>query len=253
MNILVVNDDGIKSTGIMALVEALSNVADVYVCAPEGQRSGNSQSITIGKTVYVKPVDFPGAMGALETTGTPADCAKIGIQFFKEEGNPIDMVYAGINLGSNLGKDTLYSGTVGAALEGAVSGIHSVAVSVDSHQASHFDVACEMAIDVIDFVLHKTTVNTVLNINVPDLPREEIKGIRYTSLGSRYYIDKFDEQEDGGFILEGEPTDLTDISKDLDVTATNDGYASITPLQFDYTEHEMIDTVSKWGLTIRKE
>ena len=253
MNILVVNDDGIRSAGIMALTEALSKVADVYVCAPDGQRSGNSQSITIGKKVFVRHVDFPCAKGALETTGTPADCTKIGLQFFKEEGNPIDMVYTGINLGSNLGKDTLYSGTVGSALEGAVSGVHSVAVSVDSHKATHFDVACELAIDVIDFVREKTTVDTVLNINVPDLPREEIKGIRYTNLGSRYYIDKFESQEDGGFMLDGEPTDLTDVSKKLDITATVDGYASITPLQFDYTEFDMIDTVSKWGLKIREE
>jgi 5'-nucleotidase len=251
MNVLVVNDDGINTAGIKALVEALSRVADVYVCAPDGQRSGKSQSITIGQTVFVESVEFPFAKGALSTSGTPADCAKIGLQFFAERGHKIDMVYTGINHGSNLGKDTLYSGTVGAAMEGAVSGYHSVAVSVDSHQASHFDVACEMAIDVMDFVLNETGTDTILNINVPDLPREEIKGIRYTILGNRYYIDKFEAQADGGYKLDGEPCDLTDVSKDLDVTATTDGYASITPLHFDYTQYEELEQVRNCGLKIR--
>lgn len=251
MNILVVNDDGIKSNGIRALTKALSEVADVYVCAPSGQRSGKSQSISIKETVHVKHVEFPFAKDALETTGTPADCTKIGLQFFAEGGHKIDMVFAGINHGSNLGHDTLYSGTVGAAMEGAVSGYHSVAVSVDSHEASHFDVACEMAIDLMDFVLNETTADTVLNINVPDLPREEIRGIKYTVLGGRYYIDKFEEQKEGGFVLDGEPRDLTESSKKLDITAAADGYASVTPLHFDYTQYDKLQEVSACGLKIR--
>jgi 5'-nucleotidase len=250
MNILVVNDDGIETAGIKALVQALSKVADVYVCAPDRQNSGKSQSISIKTKVYVTPAEFPCAKGALKTTGTPADCTKIGLQFFAEEGHKIDMVYAGINHGSNLGKDTLYSGTVGAAMEGAVSGCHAVAVSVDSHQASHFDVACEMAVDVMDYVLNKTTTDTILNINVPDLPREEIKGIKYTTLGGRYYIDKFEEQAEGGYILDGEPHTLDDEAGVMDITAISENYASVTPLHFDYTQYEKIEDLKHTGLEI---
>ena len=250
MNILVVNDDGIETAGIKALAKALSTVADVYVCAPASQQSGKSQSISIKTEVFVEKVDFPFAKGALSTTGTPADCTKIGLQFFADQGHPIDMVYSGINHGSNLGRDTLYSGTVGAAMEGAVSGHHSVAVSVDSHQASHFDVACQLALDVIDFVLKETSADTVLNINVPDLPREEIRGLRYTVMGGRYYIDSFAPRESGGYVLDGEPGDLSELSEEYDVKAVTEGYASITPLHFDYTQYDMVEKVAGCGLTI---
>ncbi len=140
------------------------------------------------------------------------------------------MVYSGINFGSNLGMDTLYSGTVGAAMEGALTGVHSVAVSVDSHEARHFDVACELALDVMSFVRTKTSPATVLNINVPDQPREKIKGIRFTRLGGRYYRDIFVPSEGGGYKMEGAPDAVADDRKLLDVTALAEGYASITPL-----------------------
>lgn len=250
MNILVTNDDGIKSPGIEALVAALSKVANVYVCAPNGQQSAKSQSITLGETVCVEPVDFPHAKGAYQTSGTPADCTKIGLQFFEEAGIEIHMVYSGINLGSNLGKDTLYSGTVGAAMEAAIDGYHAVAVSVDSHEATHFDTACQLAVDVIDLVYDKMDKHTVININTPDLPREEIKGIRYTILGDRYYDDKFKLVEDNKYRLTGEPADFSKHPENFDVYAAHHGYASITPLHFDYTDFEKLETVKKWSLNI---
>ena len=123
IHILVSNDDGIRATGITALIKALSSRegVNVYVCAPDGQRSGNSQSISLNGTVYVSEVKVDGAKLAWQTSGTPADCVKIGLQKCEELGLEIDMVFAGINMGSNVGKDTLYSGTVGAAKEAAVS------------------------------------------------------------------------------------------------------------------------------------
>ena len=141
MNILVVNDDGINAAGINKLVQALSRVADVYVFAPDGQRSAKSHSLTLTDCVYMTPVDFPGAVKAYTLSGTPADCTKFGLQLLEDEGIRVDMVYSGINMGSNLGRDTLYSGTIGAAAEAALDGYKAVAVSVDSHTPTYFE-AC---------------------------------------------------------------------------------------------------------------
>lgn len=250
MNILVVNDDGIRAPGIRALVDALAKVADVYVCAPDGQRSAKSHSITLGDSVLIQPVDFPGAKAALQTSGTPADCTKIGLQFFAEEGISIDMVYSGMNLGSNLGWDTLYSGTVGAAAEAAMSGIHAVAVSVASHEATHFETAGDLAVRVMDKVYKKLDPHIVLNLNVPDLPREKIKGIKVVPLGNRYYDDKFHLGEDGRYSLSGQPADYSHMEIEVDVTAVHADYATITPLQFDFTERKQIENIRGWDLDL---
>lgn len=249
MNILVVNDDGIQSPGLRALVDALADKAQVFVCAPDGQRSAKSHSITLGETVYIQPVEYPGAKGALQTSGTPADCTKIGIQFFEEEGNPIDMVYSGMNLGSNLGWDTLYSGTVGAAAEAAMSGIHAVAVSVASHNARHFEGAGVLAAALTDHIYGKMDPSVVINLNVPDLPKEQIKGIKVVPLGQRYYDDKFHMVEENQYTLSGNPADYSK-SGEVDVTAVHDDYATLTPLQFDFTDKQNLDRVKEWNLSL---
>lgn len=250
MNILIVNDDGIQSKGIWHLVQALSKAADVYVCAPDGQRSAKSHSITLGEGVIIQPVEFPGAKGALQTSGTPADCTKIGLQFFEEEGIKIDMVYSGINMGSNLGLDTLYSGTIGAAAEAAISGVQAVAVSADDHQATHFDTACKLAVDVIDHIYGKLDPSVVVSINVPDLPASEIKGVKTALLGGHYYDDRFHHVEGSRYALSGQPADYSGASLDYDLASVYAGYATITPLRFDFTDHGNLETVEKWGLTI---
>lgn len=249
MNILVVNDDGIQSPGLRALVEALSKKAKVFVCAPDGQRSAKSHSITLGENVLIQPVIYPGAEDALQTSGTPADCTKIGLQFFAETGNSIDMVYSGMNLGSNLGWDTLYSGTVGAAAEAAMSGIHAVAVSVASHNASHFETAGELAADMIDRVYGKVDPSIVMNINVPDLPKDQIKGIKVVPLGQRYYDDKFHLVEENQYTLSGNPADYSETGE-VDVTAVHGDYATVTPLQFDFTAKKYLDLVKEWNLSL---
>ena len=249
MNILVVNDDGIQSAGLRALVNALSKRADVFVCAPDGQRSAKSHSITLGENVYIQPVAYPGAKGALQTSGTPADCTKIGLQFFAEEGNPIDMVYSGMNLGSNLGWDTLYSGTVGVAIEAAMSGIHGVAVSVASHEADQFDAAGDLAVALIDHVYGKLDPSVVMNLNVPNLPKEQIKGIKVVPLGRRYYDDKFRPVEEEGYALSGGPIDYSQ-EDGVDIAAVHADYATLTPLQFDFTDRKNLDTVKEWNLSL---
>ncbi len=256
LNIMVVNDDGITSRGLRELVNTLRTKANIYVSAPDGEHSGASQSITITEPIRVYDFDYEGAEAAYAVTGTPTDCVKAGLQFYKERGVKMDMVYSGINIGSNFGKDTLYSGTIGAAMEAALSNVRAVAVSVDSHSATHFETACEAALAVVDKSMNELTPDTILNINAPDLPPEEVKGIRYTALGNRFYIDKFIpvESEDGdSYMLDGAPLDLNDIEEKYDVTATWDNYVSITPLQFDYTAYDMIEKVASWGLKLEKE
>lgn len=250
MNILVVNDDGIQSKGIWHLVQALSKAADVYVCAPDGQRSAKSHSITLGQEVIIQPVDFPGAKGALQTSGSPADCTKIGLQFFAEEGIKMDMVYSGINMGSNLGMDTLYSGTIGAAAEAAISGVQAVAVSADDHEATHFDTACKLAVDVIEHVYGQAgPVRGGEHQRAgPSRGGDQRRQNRFA--GRPYYDDRFHRVEGSRYALSGQPADYSDSSLDYDLAAVYAGYATITPLRFDFTDRGSFETVEKWGLTI---
>lgn len=245
MNILVVNDDGINAKGIKSLVKALGEVADVYVSAPSSQRSAAAQSISIRDEVIVEESKMPGAIRAFSVSGTPADCTKIGLQFLGKEGIAIDMVFSGINMGSNLGYDTLYSGTVGAAMEGAITGIRSVAVSVDSHEANHFETACKLAVGIIPFAMERVSPETVLNLNIPDLPEKEIKGIKYTRLAGRYYNDGFQPTGNGGYKMQGAPFVTEGDESELDICALDKKYCSVTTLKVDHTDKLMIKRIQK--------
>lgn len=252
MNILVTNDDGIQASGIRNLVKVLSQTAEIYVCAPHTQRSASGHGITVGKPIEVEGTDFEHAVKAYATTGTPADCVKIGTKILNDQGIKIDMVFSGINLGGNLGTDTLYSGTVSAAIEGSLCGIPSVAVSVNSHKASHFELACDLALGVCRNGFSKMSARTVLNINTPDLPKEEIKGVKYTRLGMREYKEWFRPKtgENGKtqYWYEGNPVVYEGLPDDIDVISMQDGYASITPLHYDLTDYELVDEIKKWRL-----
>ena len=260
LNILLTNDDGIYADGINELAKTLAAVADVYICAPEEERSASSHSITVRKPFKVREVDHPTAVWAASVAGTPADCVKVGVKVLRTRDVEIDMVFSGINHGANLGTDTLYSGTVSAALEGCLNGIPSVAVSVDSHHAEHFDYACELAVNAARSLWEQIQVGTanhrvVLNINVPNRPREEIRGLRYTRLGDRRYLELFiplDEEGDarlpGEFRYTGDPVHYENLPPDVDVAANQDGYASITPIDTDLTCYGMIEKIKTWNL-----
>lgn len=249
MYFLLVNDDGIESEGLHALVDALSEVGTVYVCAPDVQQSGMSHSISLVGSITVKEWQVRNAVKAWRVTGTPADCTKMGLQMCEKEGIKPDIVFSGVNKGSNLGVDTLYSGTVGAAMEAALQGIHGVAVSVNSHGATHFEGACKLAVQAIDYVM-TLPENIVVNINAPNVPIEEIKGIRYSRLGPNYYVDGFVLQENGEYVLEGYIPDYSYLPEEVDVGANYAKYATVTPLKFDITAYEYLDTVKDWNLKI---
>lgn len=252
MNILVANDDGIQARGIKELVKALSQIASVYVCAPESQRSASGHGITVSKPIIIEEETFENAEYALKISGTPADCVKIGMRTLEQKGIKVDMVFSGINHGGNLGSDTLYSGTVSAAIEGSLLGVPSVAVSVNSHEAEYFEYACELAVEAVKKAYDKMDAKTVLNINTPNLPKEEIKGLRFTTLGPREYKEVFVpvETEDGrtGYMYSGDPVVYDNLPETIDVVADQDGYASITPLHSDLTDYKLADKISEWRI-----
>lgn len=257
MRILVTNDDGISAQGIRELATALATKAEVYVVAPNTQQSACGHGITVRRPILVNEVDFPGVARAWTVSGTPADCVKLGLRLLGKEGITVDFVFSGINHGSNLGTDTLYSGTVSGAIEGVINGIPSVAVSVYAANPKHFGPSCDMALQALDLAYGKLDGNTVLNINLPDIPAEELKGLRITRLGAREYDEDFSPVEDAegrtGYVYTGEPVIYKDLPDDIDVIAIQDGFASITPLHYDLTNHSLVEEVKTWGFHVSKE
>jgi len=200
----------------------------------------------------MREVEFPNAKRAWEMTGTPADCVKLGLKLLSEQGIKIDMVCSGINHGGNYGTDTLYSGTVSAAIEGCICGVPAVAVSVNSHKPLTFEVACDLAVRTVKAAADKIDSNTVLNINVPNLPPSEIKGVKITRLGAREYEGWFEQKENEKGEIEywysGTPVVYENLPGDIDVIAMQEGYATITPLHYDLTSYKLIEEVKSWGI-----
>ena len=257
MNILVSNDDGIKAEGIRRLAETLSGQGDVYVFAPHSQRSANSQALSIHEDIIIKKIpweDFPVAKEAYSVSGTPADCVKMGIDLLRRNGIEIDVVYAGINHGGNLGSDTMYSGTVSAAAEGAFEGKPAVAVSVNSHTPEHFEGCLVLAEKILPFAMKTAGKGQVISINTPDVPVGEIKGVVPAKLGEVKYDQWFkviDENEDSvvyryaGFPVESEGWD-----EETDALAIRRGYATIAMVHYDLNDYEGLEEIKKWGIKL---
>lgn len=251
MKILLTNDDGILAEGIRNLAKALGTVAEVFVFAPDSQRSACGHGITVAVPIEVRETEVSGATAAWSLSGTPADCVKLGLRILKEHNIAVDYVFSGINHGSNLGTDTLYSGTVSGAIEGVINGIPSMAVSVNSHEPEYFDFSCEMALMALKTSSGKIDEGTVLNINLPHLPGPEVKGVRVTRLGAREYDEDFKVEiaDNGGksYRYSGTPVVYSGLPEDIDVIAVQDGYASITPLHYDLTNYNLVEKVKSWG------
>lgn len=252
MNILIANDDGIDARGIHELAEALSEVADIYICAPDSQRSASGHGITVSKPITADETEFNGAKLAIKLSGTPADCVKLGLRILEQKGIEIDMVYSGINHGGNLGTDTLYSGTVSAAIEGTICGKPAVAVSVNSHTPEHFQYACLLAKQAFEKTKDRLSPDTVLNINVPDLPADQVKGVKYATLGNREYKEFFApiKTDDGKtqYMYSGDPVIYEGLPDTIDVIAMQNGYATITPLHRDLTDYKLMDEIKNWRI-----
>jgi len=242
LKILISNDDGIHAKGIKVLAERLSREPenDVYVVAPDRERSATGHSLTLHKPLRTELIEMPGKVkSAWSTTGTPSDCVKLAITELLP--TKPDMVISGINNGPNLGSEILYSGTVAAAMEGAFLGIPSVAVSLQWGEQRHFDVAAEVLARLVKvFPKAHLESRSLLNVNIPNVPLAEIAGVRLTEVGVRGYEDYFEKRTDprgriyywlaGTAIEEGE-------AETTDAWAILNKFVSITPVAFNFTDH----------------
>lgn len=235
--ILITNDDGIFAPGIYALWEAMQEVGQTTVVAPDTEQSAVGHAITLSDPLRVEGIHRTGGFEGFAVSGTPADCAKIAINSLLE--NKPDVLVSGINLGSNVGNNIIYSGTVSAATEGTMLGIPSVAISINSFNSDEFRGAKETAIKVVHYLINNTLPSgTLLNVNVPYCPPEEIKGIKVTRQGNQYFQDDFDQRKDPRgrtyYWMKGK---IVDDDQELyyDSKAVCDGYVSITPIHFQMT------------------
>ncbi len=243
---LLVNDDGVLAPGLAALFDSVQEHGEITVLAPHQERSAMSQAITVNQPLRLTEVER-GYM----LDGTPADCVKMGLLGLDLAP---DFVLSGINAGSNLGWDTLYSGTVGAALEGALQGIPSIAFSLCG-SSDFFPIASQIVKKLLleepGFLLHPNLVPTggILNINIPALPLDEIKGVRITRLGGRDYSGVMERRQDPRgnhyYWMGGRPILPDSDELDIDSIAVEYGYVSITPLKFDLTFHEAIPELER--------
>ncbi len=242
MNILISNDDGILANGIKALIKELSKNHDVYVIAPDRERSAAGHSITLHTPLRVQEIDVKyGAKRCWMTTGTPGDCIKIGVNAILDNTELPDLIISGINHGPNLGGDILYSGTVSCAMEGALLGVPSIAVSLASLKSEYedFKFAAEFTAKFIDKMSdYKFPAKTVLNINVPGLDKEDISGIAVTELGKRMFTDNYERRIDPrGKVYYWMAGELITEPEDArtDIAAVRNNKISITPITYDMT------------------
>lgn len=268
MNILVSNDDGILALGVRTLATTLAAAGHrVTVVCPDRERSATGHGLTMHKPIRAEQVTeiFPPEIEAWGCSGTPSDCVKLALGALLDA--PPDMVVSGINHGANLGTDVLYSGTVSAAMEGALEGIPAIAVSLTRYSGGTFDVAATFVANLLATESHlPLSPSLLLNVNVPSLPSEQIKGAKVTRQGIRRYYDQFEKRTDprgktyywlAGEVLEDVedpiaqqhyPPALRDslLAIATDVEAIQNGYISITPLQYNLTAVTGLTALAQW-------
>jgi 5'-nucleotidase len=246
VKILVSNDDGYRAEGLRALAGALGEFGDVTVVAPDRNRSGASNSLTLDVPLRVTHADE----NVYFVTGTPTDCVHLAISGLFEFEH--DMVVSGINDGANLGDDVLYSGTVAAAVEGRFLGLPAMAVSLCTgvHSGQHFATAARVARDLVARMLSQPLDPTmILNVNVPDRPYEELRGLRATRLGYRHRAERVVKSQDPKgrpVYWVGSAGPQQDAGPGTDFHAVSEGLVSVTPLQLDLTRHAALDDIGGW-------
>ncbi len=245
MQILVSNDDGVHAPGIKCLAQSLADLGTIHVVAPDRDRSAASHSLTLEQPLRVLELDN----GFVQINGTPTDCVHLAITGWLQQ-RP-DMVVSGINAGANLGDDVLYSGTVAAAIEGRSLGYPTVAISlVNEGEVNHYETAGFYAKQIVQHLTkNPLSKDIILNVNVPNLPIEDIKGIKVTRLGSRHMSEKmvpsFDPRGKTIYWV-GPAGGGQDAGEGTDFHAISEGYVSVTPLKTDLTAKEQLSSVSEW-------
>ncbi len=248
MHILVTNDDGYLAPGIQLLARYLAEIAEITVVAPDRNKSGASNSLTLLRPLRVGKAEN----GHFHVDGTPTDCVHLALTGLLER--VPDMVVSGINSGPNLGDDVLYSGTVAAAMEGRNLGLPAMAVSLASFKPNHFESAAKAVIHLLDRLpsLGLSVVDhaaTILNVNVPDLPYENIKGFQATRLGKRHKAESVIRSHDprGAEIFWVGPVgEEADAGEGTDFYAIQNSYISVTPIHIDLTRYSAIDATRDW-------
>ncbi len=253
-HILVCNDDGITARGIKALVSVAREFGDVTVVAPDSAQSGMGHAITIGEPLRLVEEEVEHGFMGWACSGTPADCVKLatGVLMPKKP----DLLISGINHGANYSISVVYSGTMSAAMEGAIEGIPSIGFSLcDFSHDADFTASKEVARVIIRKALATPfPVGTLLNVNIPKLPFDDIKGIRITRQSIGRWIEQFDERLDPYgrkyYWLTGK-FEHNDEGHDTDIWALDNGFVSVCPVQFDLTAHHAIAPLNQWNLQIR--
>lgn len=250
LDILVSNDDGIHAEGLRVLAEAVAPLGHVIIIAPDREQSATSHSLTLHRPLRVRKI----APDILSVDGTPTDCVLLGVHGFLER-KPA-LVVSGINHGPNMGNDVLYSGTVAAASEGAFLGIPSIAFSLATWESVSFETAGRIARDLVGSLLERgLPAGACLNVNIPPLPYEAIRGMRIARLGRRVFrdvvVEKRDPRGKSYYWIGGEaPTwDHDDAS---DFHAVSEGYVAVTPLTFELTDYKGIVELESLGLSLRE-
>lgn len=246
MRILLTNDDGIFADGLHAAWRALKEVAEVFVCVPDRPRSAVSHAITMHKPLRAKQVETADGL-AHTCNGMPADCVPLALLQLMEQ--PPDLVVSGINLGPNLGDDVHYSGTVAGAMEGMLNGIPAFAISLADWQNADWRAAAGFCAEFAEKMFNLTLPrDTFVNVNVPNLAPEEIKGVRVTSQGSRRYkgdIVRYEAPHIGVYYWRGgEIVDRVE-TENTDIRAVESGFISVTPLHVDLTNFQAIETLEQ--------
>ncbi|MDM8545336.1 5'/3'-nucleotidase SurE [Candidatus Venteria ishoeyi] len=247
MNILLSNDDGYLAPGIRTLAAALDSldfIQQLTVVAPQQNRSGASHSLTLEQPLRATTTDN----GFICVNGTPTDCVHLGVTGLLE--TCPDMVVSGINAGSNLGDDVLYSGTVAAAMEGRTLGLPALAVSLVSHDPQHYDTAAKVIVQILQQMRTRPLPqDQILNINVPDVSWEQLKGMAVTRLGHRHKAEPAIQSSDPrGQVIYwvGPPGKAQDAGPGTDFYAIDRQQVSITPLHADLTRHQSLETLGQW-------
>ncbi|HNW61208.1 MAG TPA: 5'/3'-nucleotidase SurE [bacterium] len=253
MRILLSNDDGINAPGLAALAAEMTRHGEIIIYAPISEMSAVGHAITLSDPLRVSEMRKNGAFFGYAVRGTPADCVKVAIWDLGRQNRMPDIVISGINQGSNTGINTIYSGTVSAATEGAISGIPAIAMSLASYSNSDFSVAAEFAgVITHQLLAHPLPPGVFLNVNVPSVPRSEICGVRITRQGTTNWIEEYEIRKDphnrNYYWLTGEKRE-DEPDQELDDQAILERMISITPIHCDMTCYPALKTLREWKIT----
>jgi 5'-nucleotidase len=249
--ILITNDDGFSSKGIKALINAVKNLGKILIVAPDSPQSGMGHAISVNKPIRCYKTNFFDSVEAYCCTGTPVDCIKMGLYLLKDK-KP-DLILSGINHGSNVSTNILYSGTMSAAVEGALSGIPSVGYSLTDYSDDADFQYSEKIVQIISKKVIKEGLKkgTCLNVNIPNIKENQIKGIKVCRQGRAFWDDTFDHRKDplgkDYYWLTGSFSSKEQ-AIDTDINYLENNYVTIVPTQFDMTCHDSVDELKKWKL-----